>query len=177
MFSLRPTFRSALPRVSLRTISTTPQVLPRLRPDLKTALQTKDKTRLSVLRALLAEITNASKTDKPISSDSALYLLLKKRLAASQAAVEEFQQAKRVDLVGKEEEQMAVLREYLGGIEVMGQEELRGMVEEAVSALGGKGPKVNQGKVMGKVMGAVGDRAVDREQLSKLIGEVLEGSK
>src|ERR1051326_7942459 len=50
--------------------------LSRLREDLKTAMRAKDAARLSVLRAVLANITNASKTNAPVKDDLALLALL-----------------------------------------------------------------------------------------------------
>src|SRR5262245_51749597 len=82
--------------------STPTVVLSTLQPDLKTALRSKDKPRLAVLRALLAEITNASKTAKPIATDSHFYTLLARQIKSSNAAIEEFAAAKREDLVEKE---------------------------------------------------------------------------
>jgi hypothetical protein len=158
-------------------MTTNAVVLPRLRTDLKTAMQKKDQARLSVLRGLLAEITNASKTDKPIANDSSLFLLLRKKLAAGEDSVQEFQKAKREDLVAKEEEQIKVLREYIGGIDVFSGEELRKTVEGVVEESKNAGEKAHPGKVMGTVLKALGERAVDREELSKVIGEILGENK
>src|SRR3954471_6261859 len=65
-------------------------LLSKLRTDLKSAMRAKDTARLSVLRSLLADITNASKTSSPITNDVALLALLRKRISASQTATDEF---------------------------------------------------------------------------------------
>jgi len=107
-----------------------PPLLAKLKGDLKTAMRAKDAPRLSVLRLVLAEVLNASKTDRPIQTDAQLVHLLRKTEAASQAAVEDFRTAKRQDLVDKEEQQVGVLQEYIrsSGLEVLGKEDLREMV-------------------------------------------------
>ena len=111
----------------------TPPLLAKLKGDLKAAMKAKDTPRLSVLRAILAAVLNASKTESPIRTDAQLVGLLRKTEATSLAAVEEFRAAKRQDLVDKEQAQVGVLQEYIktSGLEVFGREELR----EAVSVV------------------------------------------
>ncbi|KAJ4360444.1 uncharacterized protein N0V89_001007 [Didymosphaeria variabile] len=145
-------------------------ILSTLKPELMTAMRSKDKPRLTVLRALLAEITNASKTSKPISSDATLFSLLSKQIKASQAAVDEFANAKREDLVEKEREQLLVLEGYLNQIEVVGEDEVRNVAEEVAGGLGA-GAKV--GPVMGKVMGKFGGRPVDSDLVKRVVEEVV----
>ena len=146
-----------------------PTILSTLQPELKSAMRAKDKPRLTVLRALLAEITNASKTAKPVASDASLYSLLSKQIKASQAAVQEFEAAKRQDLVDKEQEQINILQGYLGQIQVVGEEEIRKIVTQAVGASGE--PKV--GQVIGKVMSEIKSRPVDSELVRKIVEEVV----
>ena len=131
-------------------------------------MRAKDKPRLTVLRALLAEITNASKTTKPVSTDAALYSLLSKQIKASQAAVQEFEAAKRQDLVDKEQGQLDILEGYLGQIEVVGEEEIRNLVREEV---GGAKGDVKAGQVIGRVMGKIKSRAVDSEVVKRVVEE------
>ncbi|KAJ4291852.1 hypothetical protein N0V90_009748 [Kalmusia sp. IMI 367209] len=144
-------------------------VLSTLQPELKTALRSKDKPRLTVLRSLLAEITNASKTSKPIATDASLFSLLSKQIKASQAAVEEFEKAKRDDLVEKERSQLSVLEGLLNKIEKVDDGEIREAVAEVVKE--GKGNNV--GAVIGKTMGKFGGRPVDAEAVRRIVGEVL----
>ncbi|KAK1079681.1 hypothetical protein LTR48_008033, partial [Friedmanniomyces endolithicus] len=72
-------------------------------------MQQKDKTRLAVVRALLADVMNAAKTSSPIQTDMQLLSLLRKRVAAAQTAKAEFAGAGRQDLVEQEEQQAKVL--------------------------------------------------------------------
>lgn len=175
-------FRLARPAASFRqpflyrTFLTTrpcfneqPTILSTLQPELKSAMRAKDKPRLTVLRALMAEITNASKTPKPVATDAALYSLLSKHIKASQAAVQEFEAAKRQDLVDKEQEQINILEGYLGQIQAVGEEEIRNIVKEAIGSSGQ--PKV--GQVIGKVMSEIKSRPVDSELVKKVVEEVV----
>jgi len=174
---LRPSLLSRQP-VLLRTFITTqsrlseqPTVLSSLQMELKAAMRAKDKPRLTALRAILAEITNASKTAKPIASDGSLLSLLLKQIKASQTAVEEFKKAKREDLVEKEQGQINILEEYANKIPKVSEEELDAMVKEAVARLAD--PKLSTtakfGTVMGNVRGNLGQRPVDTDTLNAKI--------
>ncbi|TVY38762.1 Altered inheritance of mitochondria protein, mitochondrial, partial [Lachnellula occidentalis] len=109
--------------------ATPPPMLLKIRKDLKSAMQNKDANRLNVLRALLSQTLNASKTATPINTDMQMLSLLRKTSAQSRAASEEFKKNGREDLARKEEDQIVVLEEYAGGVSVVGEEEVRRAVE------------------------------------------------
>ncbi|EPE31306.1 GatB/YqeY motif [Glarea lozoyensis ATCC 20868] len=161
-----------IPKSYSTTTTTTPPMLLKIRKDLKTAMQQKDTPRLTVLRALLASTLNASKTSAPINTDMQMLALLRKNLAASQAAQREFEGAGRADLVEKEGAQIQVMEEYVGGVEVVGEEEVRGVVGEVVRGLG-------EGAKMGEVMKGVGERLEgrnwDKGVVAGVVREVLGG--
>jgi uncharacterized protein YqeY len=144
--------------------STEPIVLPRLQSDLKTALRSKDKTTLSVIRSLQAEIINASKTAKPITTDGALYSLIQKQIKGVNTAIAEFEAAKRDDLVKKEQEQLNVLNKYAAEIPRVEESEIDGLITAAVEKL--EEGKRTFGSVMGRVMGGIKGRPADMEYLN-----------
>jgi uncharacterized protein YqeY len=148
-----------------------PIVLPRLQSDLKTALRSKNKPTLNVIRALQAEIINASKTAKPITTDGALYSLIQKQIKGSTTAIAEFETAKRDDLVQKEQVQLDVLRGYAQEIPKVEESEIDGLIEGAVKAL--EEGKRTFGSVMGRVMGGIKGRPADMEYLNKKIEEII----
>ncbi|KAK3111068.1 hypothetical protein LTR53_014044 [Teratosphaeriaceae sp. CCFEE 6253] len=177
----RPLFRTArfLPS-HLRLYSTTPPAPPlllKLRTDLKTAMRAKDAPRLDVLRALLADITNAAKTSTPIATDMQLLSLLRKRLTASQTAKAEFVGAGRQDLAEKEGLQGSVLEEYAGGVKVVGVERVREVVRAVAEEEGGDGGKgLGMGEVIKKLLGPGGrleGENVDRAEVARVVKEVL----
>lgn len=147
-----------------------PTVLSTLQPDLKAALRSKDKPRLTVLRSLLAEITNASKTPKPIDTDSHFYNLLQKQIKSSNAAVDEFAAASREDLVDKERSQLKVLEEYAARIPTVAEDEVEAVVREVVQQLG---DKAKVGSVMGRALGKMGGRPVDAEMVKRKVEEIV----
>ncbi|KAF2125090.1 GatB/YqeY domain-containing protein [Dothidotthia symphoricarpi CBS 119687] len=166
----------AIPRPITRSIrfsssTTEPTILPRLQNDLKLALRAKNKPTLNVIRALQAEIINASKTAKPITTDGALYALIQKQIKASSTAIEEFQAAKRDDLVEKEQGQLDVLRKYAGEIPTVEAGELDIIIGDIAAQL--EEGKRTFGSIMGKVMGALKGRPHDVEYVTSKIQELV----
>ncbi|KAF2242842.1 hypothetical protein BU26DRAFT_523845 [Trematosphaeria pertusa] len=168
-----PQLRTFLTTTPLRSQGQQPTILSTLQPDLKTALRSKNKPQLTVLRALLADITNASKTSKPITTDANLYSLLQKQIRASSAALQEFQAAKRQDLVDKEQGQLDVLKQYAERIPKVSEEEVDGVVKSVVEELGKKG-SVQVARATGMVMGRLGKGGmpIDVEVVKRGIEEV-----
>lgn len=163
---LRRTFLATRPLFHADT------VVKSLKSELMAAMRAKDKPRLTVLRALLADITNASKTTKPVDDDAALYSLLTKQIKASSAAVEEFAHAKRDDLVEKERGQMTILRGFLEQIEIVPEETVRQFAEEAVAETEGE---VKSGALMGKVMKKLEGKPADMAMVRRVLEEVAAG--
>lgn len=159
-----------------------PPFLSVLRNDLKKAMKAKDTNRLSVLRAVLASTTNASKTTKPIQTDMQLVDLLGKHVKNSQLAADEARGAGRRDLVEKEEAQRRILEEYIGrsGLDEIPEPHLREIVETARTALLAEngGPikdKALPGKLIQRLFGSGGplDGAlVSRETVVKVVMEL-----
>lgn len=148
-------------------------VLPRLMADLKDAMRAKDTPRLNVLRTLRAEITNASKTPKPIDSDPKLLALIKKQMAAAEKAIAEFESAKRDDLVEKERAQMQVMQAYVEEIPVLSKSEMDSMVEEAVALLTKDSGKAQFGAVMKAVLAKATGLPVDQSYLTEKIKKAI----
>jgi uncharacterized protein YqeY len=152
----------------------------KLRSDLKTAMKARDTARLTVLRATLAAITNASKTASPIQTDARLVALLRKQVAASRDAAEEAKGVGRDDLVAKEEGEIKVLEEYINdsSVRLMGQDELRIVVQKVLAELKEKGipAKALLGEAM-KILkakdGPLDGQEVAGDDLIKTVKELL----
>jgi len=175
--TMRPVY-IALPARCMRTFVTSaslrsePKILPRLQSDLKTALRAKNKPALSVIRSLQAEIINASKTAKPITTDASLYSLVQKQIKMASGAIEEFKAAKREDLVEKEQGQLDVLQQYADEIPKVAESEVDEIVKNIVESQK-EGDKRTHGVVMGKAMGAFKGRPVNIEYVRTKIDEAL----
>lgn len=171
--------RGATPR-AVRPYSTattdTPPLLQKLKGDLKTAMRAKDAPRLAVLRSIITASLNASKTANPIRTDVQLVTLLRKSQRSCLDAAEEFKAAGREDLAGKEEEQARIAEEYVAGsgVQVLGEAELKAMVEKAVEAAKAAGvtSKAMIGDVMKRLAGDLEGKEVDRKELANMVKQM-----
>lgn len=142
-------------------------------------MRSKDAPRLAVLRSILADITNSTKTTSPIQDDISLLSLLKKRVSASRTAVQEFYQADRKDLVAKEEQQLRILENYAGEIKTIDEMEIRKTVTKLVESLRSDSRKLAMGDVMKRAFGPDGafeGKMVEKSEVVKVIKEVLSGN-
>jgi hypothetical protein len=154
-------------------------LLARLPKEVHAALRAKDKPRLGALRSLLAEVTNSSKTPHPIADDLALLGAINRRIAATRAAVEEFGQAGRPDLVASEEASLAVYREYAGEVKTMGDEEIREVILQVVAGLREGGKTVNAGAVIRDCLrhgGPFEGRMVSKGSIARLADKTVKAA-
>lgn len=131
-----------------------------------------DGCRLDVLRGLISDVTNAAKTSRPITTDTQMLNIIRKRVKSSEAAVEEFQNAKRDDLKTREVAQIAVLEAYIGESVSMGEDDITRSIQDVVGRLRSEEKTVSQGSVMKLLVGPGGileDQAVDRQAVAKFV--------
>ena len=101
--------------------------------------------------------------------------LLRKSANASKAASEEFKGQGRQDLADKEDLQLKIMEEYAGGVEVLGEEEIRVTVKGVVDLMKAEGSKMQMGDVLKKVFSpeVMGDKPVDKGEVAKVVKQVL----
>lgn len=132
--------------------------------------------RLSALRGILAEITNAAKSPSPIKTDIQLLGLLRKRAAASKAAAEEFASANREDLREKELSQAAVLEDYASTIETVDEAEITAAIQKILGKLRTNGKPANAGAVMKELLGPNGtlaEKPVEKAEVARLVKRLM----
>lgn len=172
-----------------------PPLLLKLKSDLKTAMKAKDTnrsailymlgildlinymhSRLNVLRAVLAETANASKTSSPIKTDIQLLLLLRKQIAASMSAAEEFSAANRDDLRDKEQAQIAVMEDYASGVQTVGQAEIAEVAANIIGKMRTDGQTTSMGNVLRALVGPGGafeEKPVDKAEVARIVKGML----
>ena len=131
---------------------------------------------MNVLRAILAETTNAAKTSSPFKTDLQLLSLLRRRAAASKAAAQEFDSAKREDLRDKELAQAVVMEEYASGVQTMGEEEITGIIQDVIHKTKASGQSVSMGSLLKAVLGpggALDGKPVENATVAKLARGIL----
>jgi len=138
-------------------------------------MQAKDSNRLAVLRSLLTQTINASKTSSPVTTDLQMLALLRKNAAASRMAMDEFRSAGRSDLVDKEDRQLQVMEEYAGSVETVGEEEIRSAVAEVIDRMKADQAKLPMGEVLKRVFApeVLGYKPVERGEVVKIVKDIL----
>ena len=98
--------------------------------------------------------------------------IIRKRVKSSEAAVEEFQNAKRDDLKDREIAQIAVLEAYISDSDTMGEDDITRAIQDVIGKMRSEEKTINQGSVMKSIVGPGGtleDQMVDKQVVAKLV--------
>ena len=144
-------------------------VIEKIDIELIKALKSGDKEKVVVLRGLKSDI-KYKKIDKGEElTNEEVIAVLSVNTKKIRDSIEQFDKADRQDLVTKERAALKIISEYLP--EQLGEEELRGIVKQAVAESGAESPQ-QMGLVMKIVMPKIKGRA-DGKLVSKLATEFL----
>ena len=148
-----------------------------LNESVKDAMRSGDELRKRTLRMALAAVKQAevdkrsNPADKRIElDDMAVMGLIQKEIKNRRESLEEAKKANRTDLVEANEDEIKVLEAFLP--EAMPDEELRMLVQSAISETGAASPS-EMGKVMKIVMPRVAGRAPN-DRVSATVRELLQ---
>ncbi len=139
----------------------------RISEDMKEAMKAHEKERLAVIRMVRSAIRQTEIDGKTELDDAGVIAVISKELKMRKDSLEEFQKGGREDLVEKTQKEIEVLLPYLPA--QLSQEEIEGLVREAVEATGASSMK-DMGKVMGVLMPKVKGRAD-----GKLVNSIVKG--
>ncbi|MCT4664439.1 MAG: GatB/YqeY domain-containing protein [Flavobacteriales bacterium] len=141
-----------------------------LMAEMKTAMKAKNQVKLTVLRAIKAEILKFNTSGEGKEMDDATEItLLSKMLKQRKDAASIYQEQGREDLAKDELDQAAIISEYLP--KQMSAEELETAVKEIVSKVGAAGPQ-DMGKVMGMASGQLKGKAEGKD-IANMVKTVL----
>jgi len=141
----------------------------RLTADLRQAMKSGDKTRLSVLRMIRARLQNAEIAQQKSLEDSDVIGLISKEAKEHRESIEEFGKGDRQDLVDKEKAELAIVLEYLP--QQMSRDEIAIAARRVIEEVGAAGPG-DKGKVMQKLMPELKGKAEGRE-INEIVTELL----
>ncbi|MFQ5875927.1 MAG: GatB/YqeY domain-containing protein [Dehalococcoidia bacterium] len=141
----------------------------KLKSDLLEAVRGGDEVRRSVLRLLRAGIQNEEiAKSRPLKEEEVLDLL-SREAKRHKESIAEFRKGNRLDLVEREEAELALLLEYMP--RQMSPEEILEVARQVMGEVGAQGPG-DRGKVMGRLMPQLKGRA-DGKEVSQIVGELL----
>jgi uncharacterized protein len=141
----------------------------RMEQELKDAMLEHDNERRDALRLILASLRSAEKDlQRPLSDDEELQVLQRERKRRIEAA-EAFRSGDREEQAAKEEQELAVLEEFMPA--PLSEEELEEIVDDVIAEVGATNLR-QLGRVMADVMPQVAGRA-DGSMVSQLVREKL----
>ena len=147
------------------------KLIDKIQEDLKRSMKAKDGNRVSVLRFLLSAIRNREIEKKDDLSDEEVLAEITSSAKRRQESMKAFQEGDRMDLVEKEEGELAILQEYLP--EQLSPEEIRGVVQDVIEEIGATTAS-DLGKVMKELMPRLRGKA-DGKLVNEIVREVLSG--
>jgi uncharacterized protein YqeY len=144
-------------------------LIARLEDELKQAMVARDTDRRNALRLILDSLRSAEKElQRPLHDDEELQVLQRERKRRQEAA-EAFRGGGREEQAQAEEQELAVLQEFMP--EPLSEEDLEEIVDDAIAEVGATSMR-DFGRVMADVMPQVSGRA-DGSAVSQLVREKL----
>lgn len=144
-------------------------MLEKIRNDMKEAMKTGDKLKVSTLRLAIAEIVNAEKEKREKLKDDQVLEIIAREVKKRVQTIEEYGPKVKPEFRKGLEQEIKVLSQYLP--EQMGEEEIRKIVEFTIEKTGARGPK-EIGAVMKEIMPMVKGRA-DGKLVNAIVRELL----
>jgi hypothetical protein len=148
---------------------TTPTPQQRIEAEVKTAMKSGEKERLSTLRMLLTEIKNERIRRGSEVDEDGFVSLVRKAIKQREESVSQYRKGNREELAAKEESEIKMLEVFLPAQVDEGQ--IRAAVEEIVAEKGLSGPAA-MGPIMKGVMARFGT-AADGATINRIAREVL----
>ncbi|WP_293445988.1 GatB/YqeY domain-containing protein [Persephonella sp.] len=145
------------------------QLLKKLQDEMKTAMKSGDKERLSVIRMLISEIKKVQIDKKKELSDDEIIQVLQRYAKQRKESIKQYREAGREDLAQKEEAELKVVQEFLP--QPLSEEEIEKIVEQTIAETGASSMK-DMGRVMKSVMEKVKGRA-DGSIVSSIVKKKL----
>lgn len=128
----------------------------RLTDDMKQAMKSGDKSRLGVIRLLLAAIKQKEVDERVTLSDDDVLAILVKQSKQRRESIDQFKTAGRDDLVENEQFELQVIETYLPA--KLSETEIRQIISDAIAETGAQGV-AQMGAVMNTVRAKVAGRA------------------
>lgn len=138
--------------------------------------------RLNVIKSVIADINNPS---HPVSQDSQVLALIKKRKSAAEVSIEMYKEADRSDLVESTKAESSILTELSNMIPQMDDAELEAHVVKAINVVIAEDTSTNPNpnfkpnpgsifKVLFGNNGSIKDATVDKKKVTEILKKLTE---
>ncbi len=137
----------------------------RINEDMKTAMKARDSEKLGAIRLLQAALKQKEVDERVEITDDIVLATVDKMLKQRRDSIEQYTAGNRMDLVAKEQFEVAVLQAYMPA--QLSEAELAAVLDQVIAETG-----ATSAKDMGKVMNALRPRVAGRADMGKLSGVV-----
>jgi uncharacterized protein YqeY len=141
----------------------------RLEDEMRSALRSGDRLRLSVIRMARAAVKNKEIEERKKLDDGIVIKVISGLVKKGEESLVHFQQANRLELIEKQEEELRILRSFLP--QQLSRDEILALVDEAIKETNALDLK-DLGKVMKSLMPKTAGRA-DGKIVHQLVSEKL----
>jgi len=141
----------------------------RLVDEMKQAMKTSDKLRLSTIRMIRTAVKNKEIEQRKKLDDDGIVRVIQGMVKKGEESIEQFKLGGRTDLVEKETKEIEILNSYLP--KPLGQEEILEIIDQTIEETKASSLK-DLGKVMKSVMPKLGGRA-EGALINQLVKERL----
>ncbi|CAN7438293.1 GatB/YqeY domain-containing protein [Paenibacillus sp. LjRoot153] len=141
----------------------------RLNEDMKQAMKSQDKFKLSVIRMVRSTIKNSEIDLKRPLDDNEVLDVLTREIKQRKDSLQEFAKAGRDDLADNLKAELVILAEYMP--QQLSEEEVKAIVQQTIQQIGASS-KADMGKVMTALMPQVKGRA-DGKLINQLVQQLL----
>ena len=143
----------------------------RIRDDMKTSMKGGNKSRLGVIRLIMAAIKQREVDERIELDDQQVILVLDKMLKQRRESIKQYRAGERIDLAEIEEAEILVIQDFLP--QPLSEQEIDGLVKDAIAESGASSIR-DMGKVMGLLKPKMQGRA-DMSVVSSKIKGALAG--
>ncbi|MCD1261579.1 GatB/YqeY domain-containing protein [Paenibacillus athensensis] len=141
----------------------------RLNEDMKQAMKSQDKFKLSVIRMVRSSIKNVEIDAKRTLDDSEVLDILTREIKQRKDSLQEFEKAGRNDLAEGLKAELLILADYMP--QQLTEEEVKAIVQQTIQQVGASS-KADMGKVMTALMPKVKGLA-DGKLVNQLVQQSL----
>jgi uncharacterized protein YqeY len=141
----------------------------RLVEEMKQAMKSGDKLRLSAIRMIRSALKNKEIELRKKLEDEEAAKVIQAMVRKSEESVEQFQKGGRTDLVDKEKKEIKIMKSFLP--QPLSQEEILKIIDQSIQETQASSMK-DIGKVMKSVMPKIGGKA-DGKLINQLVKERL----
>lgn len=141
----------------------------KLSEDLKNALRSREKDKLSVIRMVKAGIKNKEIEKMSPLNEEEVYALLNSMIRQRKDSIEQFSKGGREDLVKQEEKELSIIQSYLPP--QLTEDKIKEMIKDAIGETGASSLR-DTGKVMKIIIPRIKGR-FDSKLLNELVKRAL----